>query len=187
MSPRRTAATALAIVTALLIAGVVWSEVAPSHPNGPIAYVGKGLRADDRDLFLLDPTTGAMRNLTNTPDAYEGSPAWSPDGSKVAFDRYSFERVRRGVFREIDRLVLMDLATGDQTDPGWCESASCARDLGWSPDGTHVALVDVVGGEQVLRAIDVASGTGIELCTEAFCGDGLGHPIWSPDGRWVAV
>ena len=122
--------------------GVVWSRLAPSHRNGPVAYVGKGLRADDRDLFLLDPTTGATRNLTQTPDAYEGSPAWSPDGSKVVFDRYTFKQIREGAFREIDHLVLMDLATGDQADPGWCESASCARDVAWSPDGTHVALVD---------------------------------------------
>ena len=27
----------------------------------------------------------------------------------------------------------------------------------------------------------------VDLCTEAVCGDGLGHPIWSPDGRSVAV
>ncbi|MEO8475636.1 MAG: hypothetical protein ABI572_01140 [Actinomycetota bacterium] len=187
VSPRRTAAIALAVVAVLSITGVVWSQVAPSHPNGPIAFVGKGLRADDRDLFLLDPTTGATRNLTQTPKTYEGSPAWSPDGSKVVFDRYTFQQIREGEFREIDHLVLMDLATGDQADPGWCESASCAHDVAWSPDGTHVALFDVVGGERVLRSIDVASGTGIDLCTQAVCGDGLGRPIWSPDGRWVAV
>ena len=187
MSPRRTAATALAIAAALLTAGVAWSHVAPSHPNGPIAFVGKGLRADDRDLFLLDPTTGATRNLTQTPETYEGSPAWSPDGSKVVFDRYAFKPIREGASRQIDHLVLMDLATGDRADPGWCESASCAQDVAWSPDGTHVALFDVVGGERVLRSIDVASGNGIDLCAEAVCGDGLGHPIWSPDGRWVAV
>ena len=167
--------------------GVVWSRLAPSHRNGPVAYVGKGLRADDRDLFLLDPTTGATRNLTQTPETYEGSPAWSPDGSKVVFDRYAFKQIREGASREIDHLVLMDLATGDRADPGWCESATCAQDIAWSPDGTHVALFDLVGRARVLRSIDVASGNGIDLCTEAVCGDGLGHPIWSPDGRWVAV
>ena len=167
-----------------MLHGATWR---PPSRNGPVAFVGKGLRADDRDLFLLDPTTGATRNLTQTPDTYEGSPAWSPDGSKVVFDRYTFKQIREGAFREIDHLVLMDLASGDQADPGWCESASCARDVAWSPDGTHVALVDRVGGHQVLRSIDVASGTGIDLCTEAVCGDGLGQPIWSPDGRWVAV
>ena len=174
-SPVRLAVVLAAVVGALIVGLAVWPP--PGSPeNGSIAYVGKGLRGDDRDLFLLDPSTGATRNLTKTPDTYEGSPAYSPDGSQVLFDRYTFAKISAGSEREIDHLVLMDLASGAQSEPDWCQSPTCAQDLAWSPDGTHVALVDYVGGHQVLRSIDVADGTGIDLCTESSAAVGWGTP-----------
>ncbi|GAB3835930.1 TolB family protein [Kribbella italica] len=37
------------------------------------------------DLFLITVRTGAIKRVTNTPDLYESSPVWSPDGRWIAY------------------------------------------------------------------------------------------------------
>jgi TolB protein len=39
------------------------------------------------DLWLVDPASGAIRRLTNTPNFQELSPVWSPDGRWLAYGR----------------------------------------------------------------------------------------------------
>ncbi|WP_229068874.1 hypothetical protein [Actinoplanes sp. DH11] len=49
-------------------------------PNGrTIAVQARG------DLWLVDAVTGRERQVTNTPDVYESSPVWSPDGRWLAY------------------------------------------------------------------------------------------------------
>ena len=40
--------------------------------------------AYETEIFLADAATGAVRQLTNAKKSSR-SPAWSPDGSKIAF------------------------------------------------------------------------------------------------------
>jgi TolB protein len=37
------------------------------------------------DLFLITVRTGGIKRVTNTPDLYESSPVWSPDGRWIAY------------------------------------------------------------------------------------------------------
>lgn len=41
----------------------------------------------DGDLWLVNARTGAIARLTDTPDATEGNPVWSPDGRWLAYSR----------------------------------------------------------------------------------------------------
>lgn len=67
----------------------VWS------PDGSkIAFV-RGVQTDPNDehlsqmdVYVMDVATESITRITNTPEADEGGPEWSPDGSRLLFYRY---------------------------------------------------------------------------------------------------
>ncbi|MDQ5871632.1 MAG: hypothetical protein M3547_05440, partial [Acidobacteriota bacterium] len=112
-------------------------------------------------------------NLTKDSPAFDGQPAFSPDGSQIAFRS---EREEGGIF-------LMG-ATGESvrrlTDFGF--------DPAWSPDGKTIAVAtegvdDPLSRDSVskLWLVDASSGEK-RLLAE---GDAV-QPSWSPNGRRVA-
>jgi Tol biopolymer transport system component len=78
------------------------------------------------------------------------SPAWSPDGSKVAFvspDRQTGN----------DSIYVVDLGSGELTRI--TRGAAPARSPTWAPDGRSIAFVQVIGGQSRIYAIS-ADGSG---------------------------
>lgn len=49
---------------------------------GKIAFISD--RDGNQEIYVMDSRGGNQRRLTNTPDN-EWDPAWSPDGTKIAF------------------------------------------------------------------------------------------------------
>ena len=72
-------ASALAIVfLAALLVPTPASATFPGH-NGRIAFARGG------DIWTMNPDGSDQVNLTNTPSGTEYQPAWSADGTKIAF------------------------------------------------------------------------------------------------------
>jgi len=59
----------------------------------------------------------------------------------------------------------------------------------WSPDGSRIAVVGIVGGVHRISVIDVDSGSEVTVFDGSGRGPGfwVGNPVWSPDGRQLAV
>ena len=59
----------------------------------------------------------------------------------------------------------------------------------WSPDGSHIAVVGIVGGAHRVSVIDVDDGAEVAVFDGSGRGPELwvGNPLWSPDGRQLVV
>lgn len=150
-------------------------ELAPTlAPDGQTFAFTRGGGAD-ADIYLQRVHGRNAINLTKRCRAADSQPAFSPDGSQIA---YRSDCDGGGMF-------IMG-ATGESArriTAGDCFNPS------WSPDGTHIVCgTESVGvtptsrGEMsALVVVDVANGTQRRLVER----DGV-QPSWSPNGHRVA-
>jgi TolB protein len=132
--------------------------------NGKIAFVS----GDPGDIHVINPDGTGRTNLTNS-SAAESSPAWSPDGQKLAF------------VRDCQIHVMNADGTGDLQVTTF---GSCKSELAWSPSGAAIAFTMFSGtsdGDGIF--VMNADGTGQRLLVGDFGADG--EPDWSPDGSTI--
>jgi Tol biopolymer transport system component len=164
------AALALAL---LLLAGS--AHAAFPGANGKIAFSSD--RSGNREIFTANPDGSGLAKLTKSTPLGNSGPSWSPDGSKIAFDRVT---VQGGNVSEIFTMNSDGTNQLQLTHDGVSVGES-----GWSPDGkkiifatnqddpnhSHIHVMNSDGtGETRLT-----SGPGSDL-----------RPAWSPDGSKIA-
>jgi Tol biopolymer transport system component len=129
-------------------------------PDGR-AVAFTGMSRGVTDLWVLDLTTGAARQLTNDPYA-DIQPAWSPDGRRIAFatDRFSsrLDTLEIGSYR----LAVIDPAGGSPQPVGAFTRGKNINPQ-WAPDsGSLYFLSDRDGISNLYRvepgAIDRVPG-----------------------------
>jgi Tol biopolymer transport system component len=134
-------------------------------PDGRIAYVKftPSAPAFERDIYVTNDD-GSVTNLTKTLGENRG-PAWSPDGTKIAFLSN-----RTGVFD----LYVMN-ADGSGVTALTADSASEGRPA-WSPDGTKIAFASTRDGNWEIYVMN-ADGSGVVRLTNHPAFDGM--PAWT--------
>jgi len=136
---------------------------------GEFAYASIG--GASADIYVISSDgTGAYR-ITTQPGS-DVDPAWSPDGSRIAFASE----------RDGNREIYVMNANG--TNPVRLTNvfASDYRPA-WSPDGTTIAFVSTRDGNPEIYLMS-ANGTGLVRLTSQ--GGYDADPTWSPDGKRIA-
>ena len=153
--------------------------LSPDGSRVAYAMVGKGNDSSDIVTSALDGSD--LRKLTSNK-ALDAYPAWSPDGTQIAF--YSARDLNAGFFH----LYIMDADGSDERSLVSSSLISPRQPPAWSPDGSRIAFVtrqsDPTETGYVERHIVHSvrpDGSGL---TEL--GDAAGSPAWSPDGTRIA-
>jgi len=136
-----------------------------------ISYVTEERGADGKRTYRLAVADSDAYNeqiiLTSTQPIM--SPAWSPDGRRLAY--VSFEEGRSGVY-------VQEVASGRREKVASYQGINSAP--AWSPDGRHLALTLSRDGNPEIYVLELASSR-LTRVTENWAIDT--EPAWSPDGR----
>ena len=123
------------------------------------------------DIYSVPTEDGATRNLTNTQNADEDHPAWSPDGKTVAYttDSSGSQQVATRPSEGGPEKLLTSFKEGYLYGPIW---ASDGKTLAFSDSAHRLWTLSVDGGAPKQVAQDRLT----EIHDQAF----------SPDSRWLA-
>lgn len=133
-----------------------------------ISYVSKAnkrysLQVSDADGFNAQTIVSSNEPII--------SPAWAPDGTKLAY--VSFEKKKPVIF-------VQSLVSGQRTVLANFKGNNSAPS--WAPDGKKLAIVLTHGANSQVYTIN-ADGTGLQQITHSSAIDT--EPTWSPDGNWI--
>lgn len=138
------------------------------------------------EIFSVPAEKGDTRNLTRTPGIEERSPAWSPDGSQIAY--FSDATGEYALYLKAQN------GMGEATKIDLGANPSFFYRPTWSPDSKHILYRDK---HERLWYVDVpvkdASGkmtaSGAPVLVDQSHRDSFGgnstSPHWSPDSKWI--
>ena len=169
---------ALMAVTVALTLGVALvgveepAQAAFPGENGRIAYYSCGDRdlATECEIYTIPPSGGSPTQLTNNT-ATDIYPAYSPDGTKIAFARYAADYEIWVMSHDGMSERQLTNNTTDDIMPAY------------SPDGTTIVYAGKDGNDWEIYAIPASGGSARKLTDNLT--DDLA-PVYSPDGTTIA-
>lgn len=141
----------------------------PPPTGRELAFVG----GNARNLWVGNADGTGTLQLTNNQG--NADPAWSPDGSSIAFVRYREEQGRGIYVMNWISTVTVSLTTDITGEFG----------PAWSPDGSRIAFARGDSDNSSIYVMN-ADGTNRLRLTTGTTGEGDADPAWSPDGSRIA-
>ena len=143
-----------------------------SADGSKLAFITNLPESNRWELWIQDLKGG--RTILPVPTSYVSSPAFAPDGKKIAFSSREVNGMDAGIYlADLDGGRLRNLSNHPSIDTS----------PSWSPTGRQIAFISDRSGSPQLWVMD-ADGSNLQiLVTE---GGHCDSPNWSPDGRLIA-
>jgi len=151
---------------------VTVSNALPLADKIVFASDGRGPNGNS-DIFVMKGDGTGLQRLTSTDDLYEGDPAVSPDGRRIAFTR----RLADG------NLEIFLMNADGSGEVNLTQDPAVDFYPTWSPDGARIAFTsERAGGRQIF----IMNGDGTNVVQVTHLADLAEAPEWSPDGGLIA-
>lgn len=142
--------------------------------SGKIAFLSQ--RGGNLEIYVMNTDGSDQVRLTNDL-VTDLSPAWSPDGTRIAFTSYDDAKATWEIHvMNTDGTRLLKIASGG--DPGLAPGIWAPSPV-WSPDGWKIAFEKWPGENQEIYVVN-PDGTGETKVVVGW------SPGWSPDGAKIA-
>ncbi|GBC97856.1 Tricorn protease [bacterium HR17] len=138
-----------------------------SPDSRKLAFVSE--RDGNHEVYIVDVRTRALKRLTNTPDAAESNPKWSPTGNYVAFVRGPFGR----------QLCWVNVNTGEEKV---IAEGPFIGEFAWSPDGRWICFSrrDNANNVTDLHIVAWNGGEPVNVTRQPYWN---GNIVWARDGK----
>lgn len=140
--------------------------VSPGQRAPMLAYVADN---GNSDIYTANIDGTNQVRLTNDPQ-HDFDPAWSPDGTRIAFVSF---RASPGA-----GLYIM---AADGSSVVRCVSGWANRNPAWSPDGRTIAFTGPLGFGSAIYTVNTNDCSASPKPINSEVGDDS-HPTWSPEG-----
>ncbi|MGS2719566.1 S41 family peptidase [Paraglaciecola aestuariivivens] len=154
-----------------------WQNLGDNVQNAALSPSGKRVVMQARgEIFTVPTEYGSVRNLTQSSDAADRKPIWSPKGDQIAWFSDQGENGYRLVLQAQDGLSAAKFIDIGESKMAWEPT--------WSPDGNYIAFVD---DDVRIRLVDLKNasistidvgGTNLER--------GRNDLTWAPDSNALA-
>jgi Tol biopolymer transport system component len=149
-----------------------------ASPNGSrLAYIGRGDEGRPQ-IFVARIDGSGVHQVTHDPKG-AGSPAWSPDGTKIAYEGYGSRH------RDLIALFVLDVATGESKRIIDKSRDAVGASPQFTPDGSSLLYTGGTETAPVIRTVPIAGGRSTLLIGPGDELNDAGNGSLSPDGSLI--